>query len=92
MRYAFACLFVLAAGPAAAELQCEMQNGHLVCDYSAALAADAKQSYPANPAVLTAPVAVAYDGDIAEYDSMTDTAFSDSLCSYTPVDVTAPGC
>lgn len=92
MRYAFACLFALAAGPAAAELQCDIQNGHLACDYSAALAADAQQHVPADPAALTAYEPVAHDGDIGQYDQMTSTAFSATLCSYTPVEEAVPGC
>ncbi len=92
MRYAVAFAFMFGAGPAAAELQCDMQKGRLVCDYSAALAADARQSSQADPELVAALVPGFDQADAAEYDRTTDSAFSEAICSYANTDEAMPGC
>ena len=86
MRYAVAFAFMFAAGPAAAELQCEMQSGRLVCDYSAALMAAATTA----PEV-TAVAATEAPADDNPYDRGPDAEAIASLCSAAPED-TAIGC
>jgi hypothetical protein len=90
MRYAVAFVFMFAAGPAAAELQCAMQNGHLVCDYAAALAADAASSLPVDEATMSLMVPAAYS-DANVYDTASDSNSSAALCLYTPLEEAA-GC
>lgn len=86
MRYAVAFVFMFAAGPAAAELQCEMQKGRLVCDYSAALMAAATVA----PAGI--PVSAAeFSAEENPYDRGPDAEAIASLCSAAADDATI-GC
>jgi hypothetical protein len=90
MRFVFALVFAVSATPALAELECTMQHGRLVCDYAAALAADAASARPVDEATMSLMVPAAYS-DANVYDTASDSASVAALCVYAPLE-DAAGC
>jgi hypothetical protein len=90
MRFIFAVVLAVSATPALAELECTMQHGRLVCDYAAALAADAAKALPADDATMSLMVPAAYS-DANVYDTASDASAAATLCLYTPLEEAA-GC
>jgi hypothetical protein len=90
MRFVFALVFAVCATPALAELECSMQHGRLVCDYAAAIAADAVSPRPVDDAAMSLMVPAAYS-DANVYDTASDATAAANLCLYTPLEEAA-GC